>query len=439
MLTSSISYSRTLTYMFVLSLAVLTACQSTQQHTPETEAPLTTELIDFLEGSAAFEEQSNVSSEGSLAVQSLRLCNNNSVIALQRQSVTLNLSGRPFATRIGLNPVSSLGIGSGTYKLNIGVELRSGGEARIVVAKYNPSRTRDGIREIKGGRLTRSGTFSFDMNLQANDGVIFALAIYNGNAVDSGLSFLCDGNSEPASVTSITSAGKDYVEASSQSQWLDIRGTGFVRTPSVNLWIGGPAVELRPNDNPQTIRYISSNRILVLAEPINSGQHTFDVYNPNPGGGGTLITGLNRFTARSSIRGDDYDATIVSEGRDKNGYYSKQCTAFVAHRMIQDGKTYFEGKIKSQTLQNAMSWANNASKLDGTVLRYKRDVRVGDVAQWNQGPGRLALGHVAYVAAVHDNDTITVEDYNWKTLEGVPIYDERIISIWDVDNFLRFP
>ncbi|MFT4294381.1 MAG: CHAP domain-containing protein [Micropruina sp.] len=109
--------------------------------------------------------------------------------------------------------------------------------------------------------------------------------------------------------------------------------------------------------------------------------------------------------------GDDYPANLKRAARDALvdpwNFYNRECTSFVAWRLNSANKVGFTNQYKG-----AARWGN--AKTWGTVAQQRgvavdnRPVR-GAVAWSSAGE----FGHVAWVAAVHGDGTITVEEYNY--------------------------
>lgn len=125
--------------------------------------------------------------------------------------------------------------------------------------------------------------------------------------------------------------------------------------------------------------------------------------------------------------GDDYPAKWKNISPDSTadswGYYSRECTSFVAWRLSQEGKTGFSH------LGNAITWKS----LSGLPLQ--RTPKVGDCAWFDSTDAPGAYGHVAYVAKV-DGDTVYVEEYNYNYTHS---YHTRVLPLSRVTGFLRFP
>lgn len=133
------------------------------------------------------------------------------------------------------------------------------------------------------------------------------------------------------------------------------------------------------------------------------------------------------------LRGNDYPyAGSSMSGADPWNFYNRQCTSFAAWRVNQNG-TEFHNYFGGPRWGDAHNWDNAARSIGMTVnLTPKR----GAVAQWEAGAyGASSAGHVAYVAAVHNDGTVTIEEYNWSTYGG---YGTRRISATSVSNYIHF-
>ncbi|GAB3907083.1 hypothetical protein GCM10029964_104710 [Kibdelosporangium lantanae] len=115
----------------------------------------------------------------------------------------------------------------------------------------------------------------------------------------------------------------------------------------------------------------------------------------------------------------------VADGR---GYYAGECVSFAAWAVANDGLPD----------RFSVNWRGNADMWDDdpTTVTVVSTPRVGDVAQWvDDRGGSGPVGHVAYVAAVHDDGTILVLEYNWSAKHR---YDARRIGVGAPSRYLRF-
>jgi surface antigen len=138
-------------------------------------------------------------------------------------------------------------------------------------------------------------------------------------------------------------------------------------------------------------------------------------------------------TAASCLRGNDYPyAGSSMSGADPWNFYNRQCTSFSAWRLNQEG-TEFHNYFRGPHWGDAHNW-DNAARSAGVVVNGT--ARRGAIAQWEAGAyGASGAGHVAFVAAVHNDGTITIEEYNWSTYGG---YGTRRISAAGVSNYIHF-
>jgi surface antigen len=83
------------------------------------------------------------------------------------------------------------------------------------------------------------------------------------------------------------------------------------------------------------------------------------------------------------------------------GMYKRQCVSYTAWKVASTGRymPYWGGR------GNAKQWDDNAR---AAGIPVDTSPRVGDVAVSNAG----TYGHVMYVEAVHDDDTISISQYN---------------------------
>jgi surface antigen len=122
--------------------------------------------------------------------------------------------------------------------------------------------------------------------------------------------------------------------------------------------------------------------------------------------------------------GNDYPyATGQANRVDPWGFYTRQCTSFVAWRMRQAGVP-FTNNMSGGHWGNAYEWAGNARRLGYPVDTAPR---VGAIAHWGAGEaGGGRWGHVAYVLAVRGDGSVVVEDYNFDTGSGPFQYHQRV-------------
>jgi surface antigen len=126
--------------------------------------------------------------------------------------------------------------------------------------------------------------------------------------------------------------------------------------------------------------------------------------------------------------GDDYPykngpADVV----DPWNFYTRECTSFVAWRMNHQYGIGFTNGMRGGHWGNANQWPANARSLGYAV---NGTATVGAIAEFNTGQN----GHVALVAQVNSNGTITVEEYNFGTPFG---YGVRTIPISSVSAFIH--
>lgn len=71
----------------------------------------------------------------------------------------------------------------------------------------------------------------------------------------------------------------------------------------------------------------------------------------------------------------------------------------------------FKNNMKGHLFGNADTWADNARNIG---YRVDSVPTVGSIAAFGPGvSGAGSRGHVALVAVVNSNGTITIEEYNW--------------------------
>ena len=125
----------------------------------------------------------------------------------------------------------------------------------------------------------------------------------------------------------------------------------------------------------------------------------------------------------------------------------RACTAtrpYQARSPTQRTLTELDGAlaIRSDGLPHAKSpdFLGNANQWTGASSSSAP--HVGDIAQWDPNVnGAGSAGHVAYVAAVNSDSTITVDEYNW--LDSYDNYTGHALSIRTIpasapSRYLRF-
>jgi len=136
----------------------------------------------------------------------------------------------------------------------------------------------------------------------------------------------------------------------------------------------------------------------------------------------------------TDIRGCPPTNNIYSR-TDGYGFYSCQCTSYVAWKINQNGINFtnhhieVNGELKSigsyyssinGTTINRLSHAGNWDNAVSTInIPFDNSPRVGDIAVWEPHTGgALWAGHVAYVESVNPNGSVNVSEYNFKTPIG---------------------
>ena len=146
--------------------------------------------------------------------------------------------------------------------------------------------------------------------------------------------------------------------------------------------------------------------------------------NPNGGGYGTCPGHLRPGVALT----DDYPYRGQTSGVDQWSFYKGQCTSFVAWRLNSRNDIAFFNQYRGEHFGNANSW-DTAARNAGIPVDLTPTV--GSVAQSDAGE----FGHVAWVAAVHTDDTVTLEEYN---KNGTEAYGTRRVSTTGFE-FIHFP
>lgn len=130
------------------------------------------------------------------------------------------------------------------------------------------------------------------------------------------------------------------------------------------------------------------------------------------------------------LRGNDYPyASASTSGVDPWNYYYRQCTSFAAWRLNQHGFE-FHNRYLGQHWGNANSW-DDAARAAGVPVN--KTAKYGAIAQWEGASWNGGYGHVAFVAAVHNDGTITIEEYNYSAYA----YSSRKISASSVNNYIH--
>ncbi|WP_433786766.1 CHAP domain-containing protein [Actinomycetospora sp. CA-101289] len=154
-----------------------------------------------------------------------------------------------------------------------------------------------------------------------------------------------------------------------------------------------------------------------------------------------LLVGI----APASAAGNDYPYSTAAPGvSDPWGMTERQCTSFVAWRSHQNGQD-IPGKTGGRGAWTADRWDDNAAQLRKKV---DRRATVGGFAQWNAHEhvgytyqGRQYsmtagdMGHIAYVASVNADGTVTLQDYNW--FGGSRAYGTRTLPATAVPRYIH--
>lgn len=130
-------------------------------------------------------------------------------------------------------------------------------------------------------------------------------------------------------------------------------------------------------------------------------------------------------SATSIARGDDYPANLknipyYSYTVDPWSYYHRQCTSFVAFRLV-----HANGFSDVRGYGNATEWGNRAKQRGYTV---NKTPAYGSVA-W------FSSGHVAWVSDIRGS-YVEIEEYNVPVNSGN--YKKRLIPISSVTGFIHF-
>jgi surface antigen/uncharacterized protein YraI len=147
------------------------------------------------------------------------------------------------------------------------------------------------------------------------------------------------------------------------------------------------------------------------------------------------------------IKGDDYpykDSVPDFDGGDRWGFYARECTSFVAHRINQLGVNFTNGMSGPRGAPtdspiavwgNGDHWAEHANNLG---FRVDHTPSVGAIAHFDDNhSGAGPSGHVAYVAQVNGDGSIVIEEYNWLPFPYGYHNPPRVIRASDVSNFIH--
>jgi surface antigen len=169
-------------------------------------------------------------------------------------------------------------------------------------------------------------------------------------------------------------------------------------------------------------------------DQLTDGNWVYDHFiTTPPQGGDGFSPGVPRCnTGTSNLNVNNYPWRVgptqwVDDG---HGYYAGECVSFAAWAIRSDGRPHTKSP---DFLGNADMWHGAST----TSIPY-----VGEIAQWDPNVnGAGAMGHVAYVAAVNTDDTITVDEYNWTdSYDGYVAHrlSVRTISAQAPSRYLKF-
>jgi surface antigen len=152
--------------------------------------------------------------------------------------------------------------------------------------------------------------------------------------------------------------------------------------------------------------------------------------------GGTPVWSSATSSPGPGVIGDDYPANLKSAGKDALVdpwlFYNRECTSFVAWRLNSANGISFGNYYGGPQWGNANHWDDAATTIgkapNSTPAR-------GAIAQTDAGTS----GHVAWVASVNADGTVTVEEYNFSPAYGgtystrtVPAGSFRYIHLHDL-------
>lgn len=176
---------------------------------------------------------------------------------------------------------------------------------------------------------------------------------------------------------------------------------------------------------------------LLKVSPVNSSAG-----NANVGPSGTSTCGVGGTPGSVQATGDDYPGrTWEPDVGSVAGGKARECVDFAAWRMRQHSPGFDPKKPLSGTrfaLGNGADWGPAAAAAGFAVDRH---AKAGDIAYWGATPDD-GYGHVAFVAAVNADGTISLEEYNWIIpLTGGATdhnYHTRTISSADPTGYIHF-
>ncbi len=213
---------------------------------------------------------------------------------------------------------------------------------------------------------------------------------------------------------------------------------------SVNGWesleptIAINKVQINDNANHYAAYYDVADAIIAEAGIDVEREGTDESGNGQPSEKDTCNT--NEIGEGTHQPGDDYpySGTLESAGISPLGYYYGNCTDFVAWRLNRDAGvtaspwTWTWAKMTNGD-GNANAWGGH---WDAHGWARSNNPKPGDVALFTAG----TYGHVAYVQAVNDDGTVTLEEYNY-IVNGTPDnkYHTRNIPIGSVNSYLTPP
>lgn len=130
-------------------------------------------------------------------------------------------------------------------------------------------------------------------------------------------------------------------------------------------------------------------------------------------------------TAPAAQAVNDYPYTVANQV-DRWGFYTRNCTSYVAWRMERNGVAFSNTMVGPNGTRgqwgNANNWDDNARRIG---YRVDGSPAVGAIAQWNEYEGGAGgYGHVAYVERVNSDGSVYVSEYNFGVAYG---YSERTV------------
>ena len=131
---------------------------------------------------------------------------------------------------------------------------------------------------------------------------------------------------------------------------------------------------------------------------------------------------------------DDYPyASATPDTIDRWGFYTRQCTSFVAWRMSRDGVAFSNSMTGPNGVRgfwgDARNWDDNARRIGFVVDNRPAPGAIAHWEAWEQGA--WDLGHVAYVERVNGDGSVLISEYHWMSAyNGYTLYNYGERTVW---------